>query len=154
MNRQSVGVFVATSPDGPMSDIEATQVFVAGKASGPALVLDEPLSFWGGLDSETGLIIDERHPQVGLSVTGTVLVMSTGRGSSSASSVLAEAIRAGTAPRALVMREPDEIVVLGAIIAEEIYGITMPIVLVSKETMAGLSTGQTVVIDEAPQTGV
>ncbi len=106
-------------------------VIVAGEASGPVLVLDEPLSFWGGLDAETGRIIDQRHPQVGESVTGTVLCMPVGRGSSSASSVLAEAIRRDTAPAALVMREVDEIVALGAIVADEMYGTTMPVVVVS-----------------------
>ncbi|MFV2039928.1 MAG: aconitase X swivel domain-containing protein [Acidimicrobiales bacterium] len=132
-----------------MASLAVDRVLVAGRARGPALVLDQSLSFWGGLDAETGLIVDQRHPQVGRSVTGTVLVMWTGRGSSSAASVLAEAIRAGTAPLALVMQQPDEIIVLGAIIAEEMYGITMPMVLVSAETLNGITTGQTIEIDEA-----
>lgn len=108
-------------------------IVVAGEASGPVLALAEPLSFWGGLDAESGLIIDQRHPQVGQSVTGTILCMPVGRGSSSASSVLAEAIRLETAPAALIMLEVDEIIALGAIVAEEIYGTTMPIVVVGAE---------------------
>jgi predicted aconitase with swiveling domain len=129
-----------------MTELAVERTLVAGPAAGPALVLDEPLSFWGGLDAETGRITDAHHPQVGESIAGTVLVMAVGRGSSSASSVLAEAIRLGTAPRAMVMRESDEIIVLGAIVAEELYGITMPIVLVSAETMAGIATGESVTI--------
>ena len=74
------------------------RTLVPGTAEGPALVLDEPLSFWGGVDPETGDITDVRHPQHGASVTGRILVMPSGRGSSSSSSVLAESIRAGTAP--------------------------------------------------------
>ncbi|MDH4116881.1 MAG: DUF126 domain-containing protein [Acidimicrobiia bacterium] len=105
------------------------QVLVAGCASGPSFHLDEPLSFWGGLDAATGEIIDRRHPQAGEVVTGKVLVMAKGRGSSSGSSVLAEAIRAGTGPAAIVLGEPDEIVALGAIVAEELYGITVPVVV-------------------------
>ncbi len=131
---------------GPMTELAVERTLVAGPAAGPALVLDEPLSFWGGLDAETGRITDAHHPQVGESITGTVLVMSVGRGSSSASSVLAEAIRLGTAPCAMVMGESDEIIVLGAIVAEELYGITMPIVLVSAETLAGIATGRPVTI--------
>lgn len=111
-------------------------VIVGGKASGAVLRLDEPLSFWGGLDPETGCIIDQRHPQVGECITNTVLFMPAGRGSSSASSVLAEAIRLDTAPAALVMLEVDEIVALGAIVADEMYGKTMPIVVVSAEAFA------------------
>jgi predicted aconitase with swiveling domain len=101
-----------------------------GTAAGTVLRLEEPLSFWGGLDAETGEIIDRRHPQVGLNVSGTVLVMECGRGSSSGSSVLAEAIRNGTAPVAIVMAINDEIVALGAIVADEIYGVQVPIVVI------------------------
>lgn len=96
---------------------------------------------WGGLDPETGLIIDHRHPQLGERVTGTVLVMPTGRGSSSASSVIAEAIRRGTAPAAIVMSEADDIILVGAVVAEELYSITCPIVVVAPDRYASLSTG-------------
>jgi predicted aconitase with swiveling domain len=65
------------------------RTLVAGQASGPALVLEEPLSFWGGVDTETGDIVDVHHPQRGENVSGRVLVMPSGRGSSSSSSVLA-----------------------------------------------------------------
>lgn len=101
---------------------------MAGTASGPALVLDEPLSFWGGVDPSTGDIVDVHHPQRGANIAGRVLIMPSGRGSSSSSSVLAEAIRAGTAPVAIVLAEPDPILALGAIVARELYGRTIPIV--------------------------
>jgi predicted aconitase with swiveling domain len=106
------------------------RTLVAGTAEGPALVLDEPLSLWGGLDPETGSIIDTRHPQRGSNVAGRVLVMPAGRGSSSSSSVLAEAIRAGTGPAAIVLGEPDPILALGAIVARELYDSSVPIVVV------------------------
>jgi predicted aconitase with swiveling domain len=105
------------------------RTLVAGSAEGEALVLDEPLSFWGGIDPATGEVIDVHHPQAGRNVTGTVLFMPSGRGSSSSSSVLAEAIRAGTAPAAIVLLEPDPIVALGAIVARELYGTAMPVVV-------------------------
>jgi predicted aconitase with swiveling domain len=103
------------------------RTLVPGEAHGLALVLTEPLSFWGGLDPATGVIVDVHHPQRGAVVTGTVLVMPGGRGSSSSSSVLAEAIRAGTAPAAIVLAEPDPIIALGAIVALELYGASIPI---------------------------
>jgi uncharacterized protein len=106
------------------------RTLVAGTAEGPALVLDEPLSLWGGLDPGTGDIVDVRHPQRGANVTGRVLVIPSGRGSSSSSSVLAEAIRTGTAPAAIVLGEPDPILPLGAIVARELYGSSVPIVVV------------------------
>lgn len=120
---------------------------VPGVAVGPAFVLDEPLSLWGGLDAEDGRIIDQHHPQHGGVVTGTILVMVSGRGSSSASSVLAEAIRLGTAPRAFVLAERDEIITLGALVAEEIYGVATPIAVVDPAVMATISTGDELRID-------
>jgi predicted aconitase with swiveling domain len=55
--------------------------------------------------------------------------MPSGRGSSSSSSVLAECIRGGTAPAALLLYEPDPILVVGAIVARELYGRTIPVAL-------------------------
>ncbi len=113
---------------------------VAGEASGEVLRLDEPLSFWGGLDPTTGRIIDRRHPQVGESVADRVLVMPSGKGSSGGSSVLCEAVRAGTGPRAVLMAEPDEIIALGAVVADELYGRLVPVVVLA-EGIDGLHTG-------------
>ena len=127
----------------------ADQMLLAGEASGSALVLDEPLSMWGGLDPATGEIIDRRHPQFGLLATGRILVMPTGRGSSSSSSVLAEAVRLGTAPAAVVLAEPDDIVLVGALVAEELYGVTCPVVVADPATYRRLRTGAQVTITPA-----
>jgi predicted aconitase with swiveling domain len=124
------------------------RALLEGTAGGAALVLDEPLSMWGGLDPKTGEIIDRRHPQRGMNVTGTVLVLPWGRGSSSASSVLAEAIRLGTAPCAIVLREPDDIILLGALVAEEMYDTTCPIVVVEPELYTSITTGDQVTVSE------
>lgn len=124
------------------------RVLAPGSGSGPVLRLDEPLSFWGGVDAESGVIIDRRHPQTGAVVTGKVMVMPAGRGSSSSSSVLAEAIRAGTAPAGIVMSEPDGIVALGAIVAAELYGVTIPVLVVGQATFESLEDGATVSIED------
>ncbi len=102
---------------------------VPGRADGPAFVLREPLSFWGGLDSVSGRIIDRWHPQHGASLAGRILVMESGRGSSSGSSVLAEAIRLGTGPVGIVLLTRDAIVTVGAMIAQELYAASCPVVL-------------------------
>jgi predicted aconitase with swiveling domain len=101
----------------------------AGRALAAALVLDEPLSFWGGVDPSTGTIVDRHHPQLGATIAGRVLVMPSGRGSSSSSSVLAEALRAGTGPAAILLRRHDGILVLGALVARELYGIEVPVIV-------------------------
>jgi predicted aconitase with swiveling domain len=123
------------------------RVLLVGAAEAEAIVLDEPLSMWGGLDPHTGEVIDRRHPQSGTILSGRILVMPFGRGSSSSSSVLAEAIRLGTAPAAIVLREPDDIVLLGAVVAEELYGTACPIVVVDGDTHARFRTGDHLRVD-------
>ena len=123
------------------------QATVAGTASGPALVLDEPLSLWGGLDPHTGRIIDQHHPQRDVCISGAVVLMPSGRGSSSASSVLVEAIRLGTAPAAFVLSEADEILALGSFVAEEIYGLVTPVVICDSDDVAFITTGDLIHIE-------
>lgn len=112
-----------------------------GAAEGEALVLDEPLSFWGGMDPVTGAVIDAHHPQRGEVLTGRIVAMPSGRGSSSSSSVLAEAIRTGTAPAAILLEEPDPIIGLGSVVASELYGTSCPVVVLDAADHEGLRTG-------------
>jgi predicted aconitase with swiveling domain len=104
----------------------------------------EPLSFWGGLDAATGLIIDRQHPQIGQSVAGRILVMERGRGSSSGSSVLAEAIRLGTGPAGIVLLTRDAIVAVGAMVAVELYRKPCPVVLARAEDWPRISEARSV----------
>jgi uncharacterized protein len=121
-----------------------------GHAKGSSVVLDDPLSLWGGFDPTTGRVIDPHHPQSGVLVTGRVLVMPTGRGSSSSSYVLAESIRCHTAPAAIVLLESDLILALGAMVAEELYGTAMPVVVVDGATYATISPGLELTVDAGP----
>lgn len=116
-----------------------TQVLVSGDAEGEVLALSEPLSFWGGVHEETGIITDTHHPQHGASVAGKILVMPGGRGSSSSSSVLAELIRAGVGPAAIVLGERDPIIALGALVAEALYGRVVPVVVATGDAYARLA---------------
>jgi predicted aconitase with swiveling domain len=107
----------------------ACEILVDGPAaSGPALLLTAPISFWGGVDPKTGRIADVRHPQHGTNITGTVLFLPGTIGSSSASAVLLELVHAGRAPAAIVLHEPDAILLLGLIVAREM-GWETPIAL-------------------------
>ncbi|MCP4418261.1 MAG: DUF126 domain-containing protein [Chloroflexi bacterium] len=122
------------------------KVLVVGEAAGETLLLTEPLSLWGGLNPETGEIIDRRHPNVGEIVTGRVLVLPAGRGSSSASSILLEAVRQGTAPTAIIMSEIDGILALGAAVAREMYDKSPPVLVLSAENYAQIQSGQQIQI--------
>ena len=118
------------------------RVYVEGGAEGRALVLTRPLSFWGGIDAETGGIIDRTHPQFGMSITRSMLVMPAGRGSSSSSAVLAECIRRGTGPAAIVLADPDPILVVGSLVAQSLYGKGCPIVVCPIDSIRSGSTIQ------------
>jgi predicted aconitase with swiveling domain len=119
------------------------RALLAGEAAGSALVLEARLSLWGGMDPRSGRVSDH-HPQLGTTMTGPILVMPSGRGSSS--SVMAEAIRLGTAPLAVLLVEPEEILVLGALVAEYLHGRTCPIVILPEGVRGAIATGDHVVV--------
>jgi predicted aconitase with swiveling domain len=120
-----------------------------GTAEGAVFRLAEPLSFWGGLDSATGRIIDRWHPQHGETIAGRVLVMAAGRGSSSGSSVLAEAIRLGSGPVAIVLATRDAIVTVGAMVAAELYGRNCPVVLVGRNDFTIVAAASRLKVESA-----
>lgn len=126
-------------------------VMVNGNAEGEIFLLDEPLSFSGGLDNTTGRITDRWHPQYDLNVAGKILSMASGRGSSSGSAVLAEALRRGTGPRALILSERDGIVTAGAIVANNLYGMKVPVLLINEAQRSLMPTGTRVQIDSDGQ---
>jgi uncharacterized protein len=95
------------------------EVLIAGSARGPLLRLKAPISFWGGIDAASGAIVDPRHPDHGRCITGTILALPATIGSSSSASVLLELIHSGRAPAALILVEPDAILLIGAIVARE-----------------------------------
>ena len=118
------------------------EVLVAGKAgSGQALVLSTPISFWGGVDPKTGTIVDVRHPQHGETIAGRVLFLPATIGSSSASAVLMELVHGGNAPAALVLHEPDAILLLGLIVAKEMGWETPIAARLDKNRFAGFADG-------------
>jgi predicted aconitase with swiveling domain len=126
--------------------MHGVRVVVGGAAEGPVVVLDEPLSFWGGFSAERGVVTDDHHPQAGVSLSGAIVVMVGARGSSSASSVLAESVRLRTAPAAILMQRPDEILVTGALVARELYDRTVPIVLLDEATYAQAARADTAIL--------
>jgi hypothetical protein len=94
------------------------RVIRAGSARGAALVATAPISFYGGVDPDSGRVIERGHPLEGRSMTGRVLVLPTGKGSTVGSWVLLRMARAGTAPSAVVCAVCDTVVAVGAILGE------------------------------------
>jgi predicted aconitase with swiveling domain len=119
---------------------------VAGAASGVALVLRQPLSIAGGLSLDTGRIIDVHAPQRGELVAGRVLVMPAGRGSSSSSTILAEAIRRGTGPSAIILGVSDQILVMGSLVASLLYGLLCPVIVADAGDYGAIRSGDNIYI--------
>jgi hypothetical protein len=124
------------------------RVVIAGQAAGEALVAGEPLSFWGGYEYHTGEIIDRRHPLSGQIASGRVLCLPFTRGSSTTTAVLLEAIKAGTAPAAIVTTGVDSFFALASIVADAMYSQPLPLIALAPEDFARLHTGDWIVLHD------
>lgn len=134
-----------------MSVMTATQsgrVLYPGSAEGSVLKLAAPLSFWGGVNPQTGEIILGSHPQRGLNVRDTVLILTDPIGSSSSSYVFLELIHNKVAPAALLMGDADAILIVGCLVAKELGYKAPPVLHVERSVLAGLpETGRISVVD-------
>jgi predicted aconitase with swiveling domain len=122
------------------------RVIIPGEARGKALVGKEPLSFWGGYDWKSGEIIDRRHVLSGSSARDKILAIPFTRGSSTTTAVLLEAIRARTAPAAIITTDTDFFFALASVVAEELYGSPLPLVALAEQDFDQLKTDDEVQI--------
>ncbi len=114
---------------------------VPGAARGLAVVSRQPISFWGGVNPSTGEIIDQRHDRAGENIRAKVFVFPAGKGSSTSSAVLMEGIRSGGAPAGIVTLKVDPILALGAIVADQLYQKTVPMVVLSPDDFDKICEG-------------
>ena len=132
-----------------MDEIEFKgKIVIPGKAHGMALVSREPLSFWGGYDWQTGEIIDRRHELSGANASGKILAVPFTRGSSTTTAVLLEAIRAGTAPAAIITTDVDFFFALASVVADELYSSPLPLIALEEKDFIQLKTGDEAHITE------
>lgn len=124
-----------------MAGLIQGRAIVPGEAAGELLLSVQPLSFWGGYDPITGEIIDRRHPLSGQIARGRVLALPNTVGSSTTTAVLLEAVRSGAAPAAILTSGVDPFLALASIVAQEMYGRTIPIVALEPSQFDGLETG-------------
>jgi hypothetical protein len=117
-------------------------MLVPANAQGNVLYCEDGLSFWGGVDPKTGIIIDAHHPNHGASLAGHIVLMPTSRGSCSGSGVLLELARNGSAPAALVFREAEDILTLGAMIAAQLFDRSVAVLRLPAELFSTLSNAE------------
>ncbi|MBN2126947.1 MAG: DUF126 domain-containing protein [Candidatus Diapherotrites archaeon] len=89
-----------------------------GKIKGEVLYSTEPISFYGGVNPENGNIIEKNHPLEGKSISGKILVFPYGKGSTVGSYTIYQLKKNNKAPKAMIMKETEAIVAVGAIISE------------------------------------
>lgn len=115
-------------------------LIVAAEVEGPVLACAEGLSFWGGVDPASGTIIDAHHPRRGESVAGRVVLMPSSRGSCSGSGVLLELALNGHAPAALVFREAEDVLTLGALVAARMFDRPLAVLRLPADGYAALAS--------------
>lgn len=86
-----------------------------GFGEGEALVCHEPIGFNFGVDVPKGVIIEHNHELEGQSFKGKVLVFPHGKGSTGGSFVVYQVAVEGTAPAAIINRNTETIIAVGAI---------------------------------------
>ena len=94
------------------------RIIYKGKAEAEALVTTMPISFYGGVDPNTGVVLEKGHELQGQSIAGKVLVFPQGKGSTVGSYTLYRMKKNGTAPAAMINRDTETFVAVGAIISE------------------------------------
>jgi len=115
------------------------RIIYKGKAEAEALVTSMPISFYGGVDPNTGVVIEKGHELQGKSVTGKVLVFPQGKGSTVGSYTLYRLKKNDVAPIAMINKECETIIAVGAIISE--------IPTVDKIDISKIKTGNKVAIE-------
>lgn len=121
-----------------MQEINGRKI-AQGKITGEALVTTQGISFFGGVDPATGIITEKGHELEGQSIKDKILVFPQGKGSTVGSYALYRMKKQGTAPIALINKECETIVAVGAIISE--------IPCVDKVDITQIKNGQKITVD-------
>lgn len=121
---------------------------ISGHAAGRIIVANEGLSFWGGVDAATGIVIDAHHPLHQQELAGKIVMLPTTRGSCSGSGVFLELALNGHAPAALLFREHEDVVTLGAMIAQSMFQRSIPIIQLSQDEFDDVACAESALITD------
>lgn len=115
------------------------RIVVEGKCTGKALVSRQPLSFLGGVDPSDGKIIEKNHDLCGKCIKDQILIFPHGHGSTVGSYVLYSLKQNKMAPKAIINKTADPVVVVGAIISD--------IPMLDNVNIQQFNTGDTLEVD-------
>ncbi len=88
-----------------------------GLVTGNVIISHDPLSFLGGVNPQTGNITDGDHDLYQQNISGKILVIPSGKGSTVGSYVIFQMAKSKTAPLAIIALEAEPIIATGAIMA-------------------------------------
>jgi phosphomecalonate degydratase small subunit len=89
----------------------------SGHVQGKVIVSMDALSFLGGIDPQTGNIIDAENDLYNKNISGKILVIPSGKGSTVGSYVIFQMVKKNTAPLAIIAKNAEPIIATGAIMA-------------------------------------
>jgi len=121
-----------------MTELKGRKIF-GGTIECEALVTTQAISFFGGVNPDDGVVQEKGHELEGKSISGKILVLPQGKGSTVGSYAIYRMKKQGTAPKALILKECEAIVAVGAIISE--------IPCVDKIDISKIKTGQKVKVN-------
>lgn len=101
-----------------MSKTVKCRIISKGVGEGEALVCTKPIGFNFGVDVPTGTILEHNHELEGKSFKDKVLIFPHGKGSTGGSYVVYQVACEGTAPAAIINRNTETIIAVGAIMGK------------------------------------
>ena len=130
------------------SDVMRGRPLVKGRAEGEALVSSKAFTFAHGVDPGTGRVTDVRSDVRGENVKGKILFYPFGKGSTTASSWFLETVRLGNHPAGIVTEGVDLSAVIGATMAQVIYGRNVPVISgIPRGSFSNIRPGARVLMD-------
>jgi predicted aconitase with swiveling domain len=117
------------------------KILVSGQVEGIVLKSNEPINFLGTVDKKTGIISDKNHILFEKSVKNTILVFSSGIGSSVGAYTIYSIKSNNTAPIAMICKKADLTVATGCALAN------IPLMTIDDEEFQSIKTGMKISID-------
>lgn len=99
------------------SDKIKARIISRGQVKGQVLLSKDSLSFLGGVDPHTGWVMDKNHELYKKKISGKILVIPGGKGSTVGSYVIYQMAKNKTAPLAIIATKAEPIIATGAIMA-------------------------------------
>ena len=93
--------------------------------------------------------MDDRTDHRSAAPACKVLAVPSTRGSSTTTAVLLEAIRAGTAPAAIITTGTDFFFALASVVSDELYSRSVPLIALTAEDFSYLQSGDDIQVEES-----